>query len=91
MTQFLHSSLPFDDYVVKMPNSTFYGKRKQATTKFCFFFLTWTIPGNSTPGGFAYICGQSKWLEIIAIKTERAQIYSRLALRQQLHVYKQTR
>ena len=47
MTQFLHSSLPFDDYVVKMPNSTFYGKRKQATTKFCFFFLTWTIPGNS--------------------------------------------
>ena len=26
------------DYAVKMPNSAFYGGRKQATTKFCFPF-----------------------------------------------------
>ena len=29
---------------------------------------------NSIPGGFAYIW-QSKWIEIIAIKTERTQIH----------------
>ena len=32
------------------------------------------VPRNSTPGGFAYIW-QSKWIGIIAIKTERTQIY----------------
>ena len=31
------------------------------------------VPRNSTPGGFAYI-SQSKWVGIIAIKTERTQI-----------------
>ena len=32
-------SLPFlHDYDVKMPNSAFYGERKQATTKFIFLF-----------------------------------------------------
>ena len=32
------------------------------------------VPRNSTPGGFAYI-RQSKWVGIIAIKTERTQIH----------------
>ena len=32
------------------------------------------VPKNSTPGGFAYIW-QSKWVGIIAIKTERTQIH----------------
>ena len=31
------------------------------------------VPRNLTPGGFAYI-SQSKWVGIIAIKTERTQI-----------------
>ena len=35
-------------------------------------------------GPFAYNIWQSKWVEIIAINTVRAQIYSRLALRQRL-------
>ena len=38
---FLYISLPLlHDYDVKMPNFTFYGGRKQATTKFSFSFLT---------------------------------------------------
>ena len=32
------------------------------------------VPRNSTPGGFAYIW-QSKWVGIMAIKTERTQIH----------------
>ena len=32
------------------------------------------VPRNSTPGGFAYI-RQSKWIGIIATKTERTQIH----------------
>ena len=36
---FLHISLSFlHDYDVKMPNFTFYGGRKQATTKLSFSF-----------------------------------------------------
>ena len=36
---FLYISLPFlHDYDVKFPNWTFRGGRKQATTKFYFFF-----------------------------------------------------
>ena len=36
---FLYISLPLlHDYDVKMPNFTFYGGRKQATTKFSFSF-----------------------------------------------------
>ena len=36
---FLYISLPsLHDYDVKMPNFTFYGGRKQATTKFTFSF-----------------------------------------------------
>ena len=39
---FLYISLPFlHDYDVKFPNWTFHGGRKQATTKFYFFFWTW--------------------------------------------------
>ena len=34
----LFTFLPYDD--VKMPNFAFYGKRKQATTK--FYFSLWT-------------------------------------------------
>ena len=38
---FLYISLPpLPDYTVKMPNFTFYGGRKQATTDFSFSFLT---------------------------------------------------
>ena len=39
---FLHISFLFlHDYDVKMPNFTFYGGRKQATTKFYFSYCTW--------------------------------------------------
>ena len=39
---FLYISLPsHHDYDVKMPIFTFYGERKQATTKFSFSFWTW--------------------------------------------------
>ena len=39
---FLYISLPFlHDYDVKMPSFMFYRRRKQATTKFSFSFLTW--------------------------------------------------
>ena len=45
---FLYIPLPFSyDYDVKLPNFNFYGRRKQATTKFYFSFLT--------SGGFAYV------------------------------------
>ena len=38
-SRFLYISLPLlHDYDVKMPNFTFYGGRKQATTKFSFCF-----------------------------------------------------
>jgi len=40
------------------------------------------VPKNSTPVGFAYIWKRS-W---VGKKTERAQIHSRLALRQQLYI-----
>ena len=52
----------------------FYGGRKEATTKFCLsvFLNLDMVPWNSAPGGFAYIW-QTKWVGIIAIKTERTQ------------------
>ena len=40
---------------------------------FLFLYLD-VVPKNSAPGGFAYIW-QSKWVGIIAIKTERTQIH----------------
>ena len=58
-----------------MPNFAFYGGRKQTTTKFNFSFSNLDMfLRNSTPGGLAYIW-QSKWVGIIAIKTERTQIH----------------
>ena len=53
-----------------MPNFAFYGGRKQPTTEFYFSFWAW----NSASGGFAYNW-QSKWVGIIAIKTEKTQIH----------------
>ena len=73
---FFYISLPFlHDYDVKMPNFACYGGRKQATTTATFLFLNLdTVPRNSISGGFTYIW-QSKWVGIIAIKTERTQIH----------------
>ena len=42
------------DFDVKMPNCTFYGGRKQATTNFSFSYLD-AVPKKSTPWKFAYI------------------------------------
>ena len=70
---FLYISLPFlRDYAVKLPNFTFYWRRKQATRKFILFLNLNMVLRNSTPGGFAYI-GQCKWVGIIAIKTEKRE------------------
>ena len=41
--------------------------------QFLFLYLD-VVPRNLTPGGFANIW-QSKWVGIIAIKTERTQIH----------------
>ena len=72
----LYISFPFlHDYDLKMPHFAFYGGRKQATTNFFFLFLSLNIvPWNSASGGFAYNW-QSKWVGIIAMKTERTQIH----------------
>ena len=52
------------DYGVKMHNFAFYGERKQATTKFNFFFLNLDMrPWNSTSGESPTIW-QSTWLGI---------------------------
>ena len=62
-------------YDYKLPNLTFHGVRKQATTKLLFLFLNLDmVPKYSTPVGLAYIW-QSKWVGIITIKTERTQIH----------------
>ena len=74
---FLYISLPFlHDSDVKMSNFAFCGERKQATTtEILFLFLNLDmVLWNSTSGGFAFIW-QSKWVGIIAIKTERTQIH----------------
>ena len=69
---FLYISLPFlHNYDVKMPNFAFSGDGNQAKTKFYFVFELGYF--NSDSEGFAYIW-QSKWVGIIAIKTERRQI-----------------
>ena len=53
---FLYISLPLlHEHNVKMPLFTFYGGRKQATTKFYFFLNLSEVPKKSTPGKFAYI------------------------------------
>ena len=71
ITLFLDISFPFlHDYDVKMPNFACYGGQRQATTiYFSFWAWTWSLE-NSTSGGFSYNW-QSKWVGIIAIKTER--------------------
>ena len=53
-----------------------YGGRKQATTKFYFSFWAWiwSLEIQLFKGGFAYIW-QSKWVGIMAIKTDRMQIH----------------
>ena len=60
----------------KMSNFAFYGGNKQATPKFYFsIWRTWIRSlGIQFQVGFAYIW-QSKGVEIITIKTERAQIH----------------
>ena len=56
----------FADYDEKMPNFTFYGGRKQATTKYYFLFLNLdAVVRNSASGEFTYIW-QSKWVKIFA-------------------------
>ena len=63
------------DYDVNMPNFAFYRGRKKSNDEILFLLLYLDmVPKNSTPGGFAYIW-QSKWVGIIAIKTERTQIH----------------
>ena len=76
---FLYISLPLlHDYDAKKPNFALYGGRKQATTKFYFSFRAWiSVTRNSASGGFDRlhsVC-QSKWIGIIALKTERTQIH----------------
>ena len=58
------------DYDVKMPDMEYV---KQRRNLFLFLNLN-VVPRNSTPRGFACIW-QSKWVRIIAIKTERTQIH----------------
>ena len=59
---FLYPSLPsLHDYDVNMPNFTFYGGRKQATTNFSFSFLTWErSPRNQLQGkgGWLHLTSQ---------------------------------
>ena len=49
------------------------GANKQRQILFVFLSLD-MVPWNSASGGFAYIW-QSKWVGIIAIKTERTQLH----------------
>ena len=72
---FLYISLPFlHDYDVKLPNFTFSGGRIRPRRNFIIFLNLNVVLRNSTPGGFAYIW-QSKWVGIIAMKTERMQVH----------------
>ena len=49
-------------YDVKMPNFTFYGGRKQATTKFYFSFLTFVpSPRNQLQGNWPTLDIFSDW------------------------------
>ena len=51
----MYISLPsLHDYDVKMPNFTFFGRRKQATTNFSLFLKLSVVAKKSTPGKFAY-------------------------------------
>ena len=64
------------DYDVKVPNFAFCGSHKQGTTKFYFSFRTWIWSlGIQFQEGSLTFGRQSKWVGIIAIKTERTQIH----------------
>ena len=74
---FLYISWQFlYDYDVKMTNFAFYEERNQASAKFYFSFYNDLdmVPWNSTSRRFAYFW-QSKWVEIIATKTEKTLIH----------------
>ena len=61
---FLCISLPaLHDHDVKMPNFTFYGVRKQVTTKCCFSFCTW-IWSQEFNSGRVQTAKQSVFLRI---------------------------
>ena len=72
---FLFISLPsLHDYDVKMPNSKFYGGRKQATTNLFFPSLNVSaVLKKSTPGIFAYTC-HFQQIGINATKIEKTGI-----------------
>ena len=71
---FLYISLPsLHDYDVKMPNSKFYGGRKQATTNLFFSLNLSAVLKKSTPGKFAYTC-HFKQIGINATKIEKTGI-----------------
>ena len=69
---FLYIPFPFfHDHDVKMPNFAF----KEDVNEILFLVLSLDmVLWNSASGGFAYIW-QSKWVGIIAIKTEITQIH----------------
>ena len=73
---FLYISLSsLHDYNVKMPNFTFCGGRKRATTKFFFLSLNLDmVVRNVAPEEFSCIL-QSKPVEIIGIEIERTRIH----------------
>ena len=75
---FLYISLSsLHDYNVKMPNFTFCGGRKRATTKFFFLSLNLDmVVRNAASEEFAcIILWQSKWVEKIGIEIERTRIH----------------
>ena len=73
ITLFLYISLKLlHDYDVKMPNFTFYGGRKQATTKFSFSLTA--VSKKSTPGKFNYIRHFQR-IGLNAAKSEKTLIY----------------
>ena len=73
---FLYISFPFlPDYDVKMPNFAFMEEiNKQQRNFISLSELGSMVIWNSASGGFVYIWW-SKWVRIIAIKTEKTQIH----------------
>ena len=61
---------------MNMPNFSFYGGRKQSTTKFYFSVCTWIwCLGIQLQEGLPTFNKVLKWVGIITIKTERTQIH----------------
>ena len=73
---FLYISFPFlHDYDVKMPNFAFMEDINKEQRNFISLSeLGSMVIWNSASGGFVYIWW-SKWVRIIAIKTEKTQIH----------------